>query len=209
MTPLPSTKAHSSLLSRFHPYNRSSCVAVPPLTPGICPSLPGSTFAKPFDRFTAKGGGSSGDIFRRFNIHRNEEESFILHWVRQPLSPGLLTRDDKGNLVFRVSSSDISYLSALGIGHPDSEPDSRVEWTHVYDEEGISWLSRCRRIDHSAGDIETYDISDEQYERIISERDGVIGMYGPSGLTPAEFCTLKIAAGRGERSGQSGESESD
>ena len=127
-----------------------------------------------------------------------------MHWVRQPHSPGLLTRDENGTLVFRVSSSDISYISTLKIGHPDSELDSgvEVEWTHVYDEQGISWLSRCRGIDYSTVEIDMYDVLDGQYERITRERNGTFGMYGPSGLTPAEFYRLRIAEGRAQGSGQ-------
>jgi hypothetical protein len=210
MTLLPSTKAHSPSLSHFHPYNRSSWATTPSLNPGVSPTLPGSSFARPFDRFTANGGGASGDIFRLFKIHKSEEEHFIVHWVRQPLSPGLLTRDENGTLVFRVSSSDISYISTLKIGHPDSELDSgvEVEWTHVYDEQGISWLSRCRGTDYSAEEIDMYAVLDEQYERFIRERSAIIGMCGPSGLTPAEFYRLRVAEGRGQGFGQSSASES-
>ena len=211
MTLLPSTKPQSPSLSHIHPYNRSSRAAAPLVTPGVSPTLPGSNFARPFDRFTANGGGASGDIFRRFKIHKSEEEQFIVHWVRQPFAPGLLTRDEHGTLVFRVSSSDISYISALRIGHPDFELESgiEVEWTHVYDEQGISWLSRCRGIDYSTVEIDMYDVLDEQYERITRERNGTFGMYGPSGLTPAEFYRLRIAEGRAQGSGRSSASESD
>lgn len=191
MTPLPPTEAQSS-----------SRPTTPRFTPGVSPTLPGSTFAQPFDRFTANGGGASRDIFRRFKIPKSGEEHFIMHWVRHPLSPGFLTRDEHGTLVFRVSSSEISYLSTLKIGRPDSELDNgvEVEWTYVYDQQGIPWLRRSRGVDCLAGEIDMYDILDEQYEGTTRERISTNGMYGPSGLTPAEFY-------RG--SGHSSTSESD
>lgn len=125
-----------------------------------------------------------------------------MHWVRHPLSPGFLTRDEHGTLVFRVSSSEISYLSTLKIGRPDSELDNgvEVEWTYVYDQQGIPWLRRSRGVDCLAGEIDMYDILDKQYEGTTRERINTNGMYRPSGLTPAEFY-------RG--SGHSSASESD
>ncbi|KAF2788237.1 hypothetical protein K505DRAFT_329069 [Melanomma pulvis-pyrius CBS 109.77] len=178
-------------MPHFQSYNRSSGTVSPTPGPRIIPHITSfrpfsTTFAKPFDRFKPVGGGASADIFRRFKIHKSEEEYFIVHWVRQPSSPGFLTRDANGALVFRVSSSDISGLSALGIGSADLDVGG-VEWTHIYDEEGVSWLSRCRGIDYTASSLDVYDLSDEEWEKLIFANNGIIGRRGPSGLTPAEF----------------------
>jgi hypothetical protein len=103
-------------------------------------------FAKPFDRFKPQGGGAEGDIFRRFKIRRGEEIDFFMHWNSHNISTGIFNRDESGTLVFRVSSSDISDLTLLGIGRAGLGRGSGVEWTHVYDEHGISWLTQFRRV---------------------------------------------------------------
>lgn len=102
-------------------------------------------FAKPFDRFKPRGGGAEGDIFRRFKIRRGEEIDFFMHWNSHNTSSGIFNRDESGTLVFRVSSSDISDLNLLGIVRAGSGRES--EWAHVYDEQGISWLTQFRCVD--------------------------------------------------------------
>jgi hypothetical protein len=61
---------------------------------------------KSFDTFSPRGGGAEGNVFLRFSIREQEEEDFILHWCRLRVPVGILTRDNNGSLVFRVSADD-------------------------------------------------------------------------------------------------------
>ena len=100
----------------------------------------------PFERWRPQGGGNGHDIFRRFNIPRAEEGDFLIHWSKTHLASGLFARDPDGTLVFRISSANLTDLSELGIGDLESwTPPAR--WLHVYDREGMSWLTRFRRTD--------------------------------------------------------------
>ncbi|KAH7135302.1 hypothetical protein B0J11DRAFT_502132 [Dendryphion nanum] len=139
-------------------------------------------WAKPFDRFRINGGGAAGDIFRRFKICKSEEEDFMVHWCRNNITLGIFTRDNSGVLEFRVSSSDLSDLTEMGIGRHDLSPDVGTHWTHVYDEHGVSWLTQFHYADHGANLPMAFDILGESMSNV-----GRIGRYGPSGLTPSNF----------------------
>ncbi|KAF2021372.1 hypothetical protein BU24DRAFT_487807 [Aaosphaeria arxii CBS 175.79] len=117
-------------------------------TPSMSTQVPKPAFyAKPFDRFVLKGGGAQHDIFRRFKIRPAEEEDFLIHWSQNRVNSGIFSRDEGGTLEFRISSSDASNLSKLGIGGREGCFKSGVQWTHVYDEEGVSWLTQVHWYD--------------------------------------------------------------
>ncbi|KAF2705805.1 hypothetical protein K504DRAFT_505540 [Pleomassaria siparia CBS 279.74] len=181
----PSAKGPSASTSRFHPYSTApndpsiSRMAAPQATPQDSnPTLNYKKYAKPFDRFKPLGGGADGDIFRCFKVPRMEEELFIIHWVRQPLSFGFLARDETGTLVFRVSSSDVSRLSMFGIGNPGSQ----AEWSHVYDPQGISWLTRW----HGS----SFRIFQTDWDEKVRLDNGIVRRYGPSRLSPEELMAM-------------------
>lgn len=151
-------------------------------------------WVKPFDRFRIKGGGAAGDIFRRFKICQSEEQDFVLHWCRNHIALGILTRDDNGVLEFRISSSDLSDLTEMGIGRPNLNPETGIHWTHIYDEQGVSWLTQFRFSDHIKEIPSSIDIHGKPVVNF-----GRIGRYGPSGLTPSDFyhrMEVKLGMGR-------------
>ncbi|PSN75331.1 hypothetical protein BS50DRAFT_582033 [Corynespora cassiicola Philippines] len=137
--------------------------------------------AKPFDSFRPLGGGAQRDIFRRFKILASEEEEFLLYWARQSLKSGIFCRDEDGVLVFRISPADLSGLKACGIGRSDMQAHCNAQWLMVYDEEGVSWLTRFRCID-----LENFPtIYDTSGQPIRA--NGRLGRYGPSGMTPGDY----------------------
>lgn len=110
--------------------------------PGVeIPKSQTSPCAKPFDRWRPIGGGSEHDIFRRFKILATEEEAFLIHWARTSSGKGILSHDETGALIFRISSASMSDLADMHIGRPDGS-DSKMQWLHVYDQEGISCLTQ-------------------------------------------------------------------
>lgn len=184
-------------MPNYHPYTRMRMLnsPIPPPTPPCSTvTAQGSAsrvfpiFAKPFDKFQPQGGGKDGDIFRRFKIRRDEELDFCVHWVRHRISTGIFSRDQDGTLAFRVSSSDLSDLTELGIGKPDLGRDSGVGWTHVYDEDGVSWLTQFRCIDLEEQFPNVFDA-----EGASIDWNGRVGRYGPSGLTPGDFATRMLS----------------
>lgn len=98
----------------------------------------------PFERWRPQGGGNDQDIFRRFNIPRAEEGDFLLHWSKTRLASGFCARDPDGTLVFRISPTNLTDLNELGIGNLQGWT-SCARWLHVYDRDGMSWLTRFGR----------------------------------------------------------------
>jgi hypothetical protein len=97
--------------------------------------------AKPFDRWKPVGGGAEHDIFRRFKILANDEVAFLIHWANKSSGKGIISHDESGTLIFRISSAHISDLAGMHISRSDA-PDNKAQWTHAYDQDGISWLKR-------------------------------------------------------------------
>lgn len=69
-----------------------------------------------------------------------------MYWVEKRLPIGIFARDSNGTLVFRISSADLTDFNELDIGNPGSG----AKWMHVYDQDGISWLTQFRRVDPAA-----------------------------------------------------------
>jgi hypothetical protein len=136
---------------------------------------------RPFDRWRPVGGGAECDIFRRFKILTAEEEAFLVHWARMSSDRGILSRDETGTLIFRISSKNLSDLNKLRIGRSD-RPDLETEWLHVYDEEGVSWLTQFAC-------TEPVQFPTAMYDSIGRPllANGRIGRYGPSGVTVSGF----------------------
>lgn len=144
-------------------------------------------FAKPFDQWSPQGGGAESDIFRRFKILASEEEDFLTHWARLRLSSGIFSRDENGILVFRVNPAELANLNELSIMSSDSKkPQAEYQWSHVYDEEGVSWLTRFRGIE-LRGTFERIKGTNGQ----IIKGFGKVGQCGPSGFTPENTSTQR------------------
>jgi hypothetical protein len=137
--------------------------------------------ARPFDQWKAIGGGAGYDTFRRFNILAVEEKAFLVHWAKKCTGQGVLSRNETGTLVFRISSTDSSGLVNLDIGRSDS-PEVETQWLHVYDEEGVSWLTQFACTDAVHFPTKIYDSFGRPFLA-----NGKIGRYGPSGLTVPDF----------------------
>jgi hypothetical protein len=105
-----------------------------------------SPCAKPFDRWRPIGGGAEHDIFRRFKILATEQEAFLIYWARKSSGRGILSHDETGTLIFRISSANISDLADMHIGRSDGQ-DNNPQWLHVYDQEGVSWLTQSANTD--------------------------------------------------------------
>ena len=139
---------------------------------------------KPFDRWTPLGGGAENDIFRRFNILPTEEEAFLTYWARTSSGKGILSRDETGTLTFRISSANIAELADMHIGRTNGL-DHSAQWLHVYDQEGVSWLTQSANSDQSlAATRET--IGQPNFANCN------LGRYGPSGLTVKEFVERRL-----------------
>jgi hypothetical protein len=120
----------------------------------------------PFDRWRPLGGGDEQDIFRRFNIQPAEEADFLTYWSQTRLSTGIFARDTKGTLVFRISPTDLTDLSELDIGNSCgwSRP---ARWLHMYDGEGVSWLTQSRPMD-----LEAFPQAFDCSGRLIQQGEG-------------------------------------
>lgn len=74
--------------------------------------------------------------------------------------------------------------------------ESGVDWTHVYDEQGVSWLTRFRGVSYYGPLPVIYDCKD-QVTFGLADAQGRIGRYGPSRLTPAGFYARKLTEENG------------
>lgn len=132
--------------------------------------------AKPFDHWKPLGGGAEHDIFRRFKILATEEEAFLIYWAKKSSGKGILSHDETGTLIFRISSANISDLADMHIGRSDG-PDHKAQWLHVYDNEGVSWLTQSTKTNQASSSIDV---------RNLVLASNIVGRYGPSGLTVEE-----------------------
>lgn len=142
--------------------------------------------AKPFDQWRPLGGGAGHDIFRRFKILGAEEENFLADWAKRSPGKGILSRDETGTLVFRINPTNIPDLAYMRIGRPDA-PALETRWLHVYDQDGISWLTQISFTGRNLSSAQTYDTADQPMLA-----GGNLGRFGPSGLTVEEFMNQNL-----------------
>lgn len=150
--------------------------------------------------------GQIQDVSLTFRLHRDEEAEFLCQWAERRVG-GSLERDGLGFLMFRVGIADFGALSQLNIGEAGLNSRSlKRTWLQAYDLSGTRWLSQLRIQDfEKLPDL--FDASGEPVEcdgrtglhdpSILPHeeqemgrelfRDGIIGIYGPSGLTVDEL----------------------
>jgi hypothetical protein len=136
--------------------------------------------ARPFDHWRPRGGGAEHDIFQRFKIAAIEEVAFLMHWAKKSSGRSILSHDEDGNLNIHINPADISELADMGISGLD-DIDGKAQWLHVYDQEGVAWLTLSTNADQALTNKSRHTDGPDTF---VGNK---LGVYGPSGFTVKEF----------------------
>jgi hypothetical protein len=178
-SPATSTAVFDGHTTQFEPaFSPASSTTTTSQRPETTPSVPAC--ARPYDQWRPIGSGAEQSIFRRFKIAATEEVAFLIYWARMSTGRSILSHDEDGNLIIRINPADISELADMGISGSDEMGD-KAQWLHVYDQEGVAWLTLSANADKALTNEGQYT---DGPDTIVGNK---LGVYGPSGLTVKEF----------------------